>query len=216
MQRISAAWLHDGLGLWAEPLSARGDRARPALFLDRDGVIVEEVGYLHRVEDCRLVPGVADLIAAVGQAGVAVVIVTNQSGIGRGYYGWEEFATVQCHILALLAEQGAYIDMVLACAYHPNARPGFDLADHAWRKPGCGMLIEAAGALNLDLPRSWIVGDRASDVAAGRAAGIAGGVLVGAEAAEEPAALALAGPAFRALVVRSFEETHWLPAALGK
>ena len=151
---------------------------RPALFLDRDGVIVDEVNYLHRIEDVRLIDGAAETIRACNDADIPAVIVTNQSGVGRGYYRWEDFAAVQAHILALLDAEGAHIDMVLACAYHGNGLPPYDITDHPWRKPNPGMLMAAADALGLDLTRSWIVGDTATDIAAGAAAGLAGGVHV--------------------------------------
>ncbi|MCG8543771.1 MAG: HAD family hydrolase [Alphaproteobacteria bacterium] len=167
-------------GLWHQVLrhnNARGG-ARPALFLDRDGVIVDEVDYLHRVADVRLIDGAAETIRACNQANLPVVIVTNQSGVGRGYYGWEDFAAVQAHLLGLLDAAGARVDMVLACAYHGDAQPPYAVADHPWRKPNPGMLLAAADALDIDLTRSWIVGDTASDLMAGAAAGLAGGVHV--------------------------------------
>jgi D-glycero-D-manno-heptose 1,7-bisphosphate phosphatase len=166
-------------GLWQQVLCpGPADRSRPALFLDRDGVIVDEVDYLHRVEDVRLIDGAADTIRACNDAGCPVIVVTNQSGVGRGYYGWDDFAAVQSTLIALLDAAGARIDMVLACAYHAEALPPYDIANHPWRKPNPGMLLAATIALNIDCSRSWIVGDAVSDIAAGAAAGLAGGVHV--------------------------------------
>lgn len=150
----------------------------PAVFLDRDGVIVEEVDYLHRPEDVRLLPGAAAAIAAANDRAVPVVVVTNQSGIGRGYYNWDAFQAVLDRMLALLAREGAAIDAVFACPFHGDALSPYDRAEHSGRKPRPGMLRRAARQLNLDLPRSWIVGDTAADIGAGRAAGLAGGVHV--------------------------------------
>lgn len=166
-------------GLWAERRSEwpTGAQGAPALFLDRDGVIVEEVNYLHRIEDVRLTTGAADKIAAINRLGVAVVMVTNQAGVGRGYYGWDDFRAVQDEIHRRLAAAGAHVDAVYACGYHRQAKPPLD-ADHAWRKPNPGMLLAAASDLGVDLARSWIVGDRAADLEAGRAAGLPGGALV--------------------------------------
>ena len=184
--------LVDGVGLWAEALSPPRAPTVPALFLDRDGVLVEEVGYLSRPEDVTPIAGAAQVVAAGNAANVPVALVTNQSGVGRGLYGWEDFAAVQARLVETLA--GARLDGVFACAYHAEAQGAFAIAGHPWRKPGDGMLRAAAAALGLDLGRSWMVGDTASDIAAGRRAGLAGGVhvLTGHGRAERQAALALA------------------------
>lgn len=126
-------------------------------------------------------------------------MVTNQAGVGRGYYNWRDFSLVQDEIHRQLAEGGAHVDAVYACGYHESAKPPLN-ADHPWRKPGPGMLLAAAKDLGVDLARSWIVGDRSTDLGAGSAAGIAGGTLVGtgygAEAEEAIEALALASDRF--------------------
>jgi D-glycero-D-manno-heptose 1,7-bisphosphate phosphatase len=124
-----------------------------------------------------------------------VVLVTNQSGIGRGKYDWDAFHAVQAAIVAAMAAQGGRFDAVLACAYHADAGAGFCMADHAWRKPKPGMILEAARLMKLDLQASWIVGDRASDIEAGRAAALAGGILLLTrdDASDRTAVLALAG-----------------------
>ena len=178
---IAGTGLPTDPGLWHQVLNdtrTSGSLPRPGLFLDRDGVIVDEVDYLHRVEDVRLIEDAAETIRACNDAEVPVVIVTNQSGVGRGYYRWEDFAAVQAHLLDLLNAEGARIDMVLACAYHGDGLPPYDIADHPWRKPNPGMLLAAADALDIDLSRSWIVGDTAGDIMAGAAAGLAGGIHV--------------------------------------
>jgi len=191
----------DADGIWCQILATGPaiDAARPALFLDRDGVIVDEVAYLQRPEDVRLVPGAAAVIAAANRAGVPVVAVTNQSGIGRGLYGWREFAATEARIGEQLAAHGARLDMVLACPYHAEGKPPYRHPAHPCRKPMPGMLVRASARLGLDLPRSWIVGDRATDLAAGRAAGLAGGVhvLTGLGPAERNAAQSLAAPDFQ-------------------
>ena len=167
------------LGIWQEVLRRpEFSWPRPALFLDRDGVIVEEVGFLRRPEDVRLIGGAAELISAANKAGVPVVVVSNQSGVGRGLFGWPDFAEVQEHIVRQLASRGAFIDAVLACPYHPEARPPYRHPDHPARKPNAGMILAAARLLPLALSASWIIGDRASDLAAGRNAGLAGGLLM--------------------------------------
>ncbi len=206
----------DNDGIWCQllrPERAVSWRGRSALFLDRDGVLVVEVGYLHRPEEVRLIPGAAALIAAANRAGLAAILVTNQAGIGRGTYGWAEFQATQEKILADLAAGGAALDMVLACPFHPEAEPPYRHPAHPCRKPRPGMILRAAEQLGLDLANSWIVGDRASDLEAGRAAGLAGGahVLTGHGAAERDAALEVATGRFRVVSAESAAE---VPALL--
>lgn len=175
---MSFEGLIDGVGLWAESLTRRELAGRPALFLDRDGVIVEETHYLSRAEDMVMIPGVAEAIAKANAREIPVIVVTNQAGIARGYYGWEDFAKVQAAIIAALAAAGATLDVVLACGYHGVGTGPLAVADHAWRKPNCGMLDYAAERHGIDLGRSWIVGDKVSDLEAGLKAGLTGGFLV--------------------------------------
>jgi D-glycero-D-manno-heptose 1,7-bisphosphate phosphatase len=164
-------------GLWCD--IAGGDFAgRPAVFLDRDGVVVEDTDYLGRADDVRMIPGAAAAIARCNQLGVPVVLVTNQSGIGRGKYDWDGFCAVQTAISEALAAAGGRFDAVLACAYHADARVPFRLADHAWRKPKPGMILEAVKRMRINPVGSRIIGDRAGDIEAGRAAAISGGILV--------------------------------------
>lgn len=195
-------------GCWRQTLcalSGPSSKKRPALFLDRDGVIVEETNYLHRVADMRLIEGAAILIRAANERMLPVVMVTNQSGVGRGYYGWSDFAILQDALVAQLAAAGAHLDMVLACAFHEDAQPPFKATDHQWRKPRPGMLHAAADTLTLDLGQSWIVGDSASDIEAGCNAGLAGAVHVatGHGERDRTAALALATSEFEVLAAAS-------------
>jgi D-glycero-D-manno-heptose 1,7-bisphosphate phosphatase len=183
--------------VWCE-VSPRCNRGAPALFLDRDGVVVEEVDYLHRVEDIAICASAAAVISAANASAVPVVLVTNQAGIGRGYYGWAEFHAVQEAIQSAIAREGAHFDAVYACPHHRDGQGAFAHPDHPARKPNPGMLQRAAAALDIDMARSWLVGDRAGDVEAARRAGLAGGlhVLTGYGQAERAAALALSGPRF--------------------
>lgn len=185
--------------IWCQVLDRRlAGGGRPALFLDRDGVVVEEVHFLRDPDKVRVLEGAVALIAAANRLDIATVIVTNQSGIGRGMFGWPEFALVQARIVAELAREGARLDAVYACPHHPDGIPPFQHPDHPARKPNTGMLRRAQAALGLDLARSWIVGDKAADIAAGRNAGIAGGIHVeigyGAVPSERAAALKLGRP----------------------
>ena len=166
-------------GTWIEILGQPGPDPAPvpALFLDRDGVVVVETHYLHEVEKTELIPGAGATIALANQRGLPVVMVTNQGGIGRGLYGWADFEAVQDRIKTELAAQGAHFDAICACAYHPDGRAPY-AGDHDDRKPNPGMLLKVARALEIDLARSWIVGDMPTDMGAGRNGGLAGGIHV--------------------------------------
>lgn len=185
-------------------------RPRPALFLDRDGTIVEEVGHLRRPEDVRLIEGAAEVVATANALGVPVIVVTNQSGIGRGLFGWAELIAVEDRIEGLLAALGARLDAVLACPFHRDGLPPYQHPDHPGRKPNPGLLLRAVTALAVDLAGSWIIGDRAGDVAAGRAAGLAGGMHVttgwGSEPGEREGARACAGEAYGVVEAASIAE----------
>ena|SRR5215813_9619279 len=157
--------------------SAPSLHPRAAVFLDRDGVIVEEVGYLHTIEQTRLLPGVEVGIRQLNQYQIPTVIVTNQAGIGRGYYTWSEFETVERFIEETLAQSKAHFDAVWACAYHPQGEGDLG-TEHLFRKPNTGMLTEAAQLMNLDLARSWMVGDKTIDIQLAINAGLQGAVLV--------------------------------------
>ncbi len=185
-------------GLWCQRVSPPAETPRAALFLDRDGVLLEEINYLHKVEDMRIIEGSAESIRLANELGIAVVIVTNQSGVGRGYYGWPEFGAVQTALLDVLDRKKAYVDMVLACAYHADAQEPYAVPDHPWRKPRPGMIHAAEKALSLNLSQSWIVGDSASDLEAARTAGLAGGlhVATGHGTRDRDKALALATDTF--------------------
>ena len=161
----------DSSGLWRE---ARVDPAAvpcPALFLDRDGTLIALVDYLCRAEQVTPIPGAFESLAQAARSGRRVVVVTNQSGIGRGLYGWDEFAAAQARLDALAEAAGGRIDGVYACP----ALPG---SGAPCRKPSPAMLHAAAADLAIDLAASWIVGDAASDLEAGRRAGLARGWLV--------------------------------------
>ena len=188
----------EDLGIWVRLAIEPLPEARPALFLDRDGVIVEECGYLSRAADVSLLAGSADLIALANRKGIPVVEVSNQAGIGRGYYGWSEFLEVEDALARSLAPVGAAIDAVFACPYHEDGVDGWKHPAHPARKPGPGMLLAAKQFLHLDLKRSWIVGDKMIDLEAGYNAGLRGGlhVLTGHGAAHRPDAEAWKHPGF--------------------
>lgn len=148
-----------------------GGPGRRAVFLDRDGTVADEVGYVNHVSRVRLLPGSAAALKRIREAGFLSVVVTNQAGVARDYF--EEAIVHQANqrLRDLLAAEGASLDAIYYCPHHPReGAPPYRL-DCDCRKPRPGMLLRAAGDLGIDLPRSYMVGDGVVDVAAGRAAG---------------------------------------------
>lgn len=193
-----------------------GPAARGGLFLDRDGVIVEEVPYLHRIDEARIIDGTVAAIRAANARAIPVVVVTNQGGIGLGKYDWPDFARLHEWIWDQLAEADAFVNMLLACPHHPRGTGLLCNGDHPDRKPNPGMILRAMEALPIDPQRSWIVGDREVDVEAGKSAGLAGAVHLRSahkdfQAAREKAA-ALADTAYR---VRACDDPDQLTEVLG-
>lgn len=153
---------------------------RPAVFLDRDGTVIEHVHYIRDPRDVRLIPGAADAIRRLRGAGFACVLVSNQSAVGRGLATLDDVSAVQTETERQLRGAGAEIDAWYFCPEAPSPREADDprVVAHPDRKPGPGMLLRAARELSLDLAESWMVGDMPSDVLAGRNAGVRGTVLV--------------------------------------
>lgn len=150
---------------------ARAGKAR-ALFLDRDGVVNEEIGYLSRPEQVRFMPGVFDLCRKAQALGYRLIVVTNQAGIARGFYTEEDFHALMRWMTAEFAREGARLDRVYFCPHHPEHGVGAYRKECPDRKPNPGMLRRAAKDFSLDLAQSVLIGDRCSDIAAGDAAGI--------------------------------------------
>jgi len=149
-----------------------------AVFLDRDGTLVDELGFLRRAADVRLLPGAAEGVRLFNRAGWRTVVVTNQSGIARGLLDETALAEVHARMQALLACEGARLDAILHCPHHPDEGLPPLRCVCACRKPAPGLLLEAARRFALELGASWIVGDSLRDLEAGARAGLAGGVLV--------------------------------------
>lgn len=189
--------------LWRELRIEPFQQPSAALFLDRDGVIIEEKEYIRDPKDAELLPGIVELIRAAREAGMAVVEVTNQAGIARGYSGWPEYIQIENRVAEVLAHQGAKVDAVFACPFHEQGLSPYDVANHAWRKPNPGMLLEAAKLLNLALRESVLVGDKASDQQAARLARLAFGihVLTGHGKGEQELSRAVSTEAFPVHVV---------------
>lgn len=146
---------------------------RSALFLDRDGTIVEEKHYLCRVEDVVLLPTVGETIARMNSLGVPVVVATNQAGVARGYFSESSVHAVHERIDELLKPFNAHIDRYEYCPNHPTEGLGAYRVDCGARKPQPGMLTRAAAALQIDLDCSCMIGDRRGDLEAGFRAGCA-------------------------------------------
>jgi D-glycero-D-manno-heptose 1,7-bisphosphate phosphatase len=150
-----------------------GAARSPALLLDRDGVINVDHGYVHRPDQFEFVPGIFELVRfAVHQLGWPVVVTTNQSGIGRGLFDENAFQNLTDWMCDRFQQEQAPITRVYHCPYHPLHGIGAYRLDHDWRKPKPGMLLQAAADLDLDLPRSVLVGDRIDDIQAGAHAGV--------------------------------------------
>jgi D-glycero-D-manno-heptose 1,7-bisphosphate phosphatase len=168
-----------------------------AVFVDRDGTVSEEIGYIHAADlpRYRLLPRSAEGIRRLREAGYAVVVLTNQSGVARGYFPAAQVHAVHARMRALLAEQGAEVDGIYYCPHHPEPAA---LADNGMapagrvesrsvpelcfdcdcRKPKAGLALQAAAELGLDLSASWMVGDKGADLGLAKNAGLKGGVLV--------------------------------------
>ncbi len=138
---------------------------RRAVFLDRDGVINEDTGYIPRPEQFVIRPGAVEALAEIQRLGYLLVVITNQSGIGRGYYTADDYQQVTRHMLAQLASGGVALAGVYHCPH--TADDGCQC-----RKPAAGLILRAACELGIDLAQSWLVGDKSSDIEAGFRAGI--------------------------------------------
>ncbi|CAN5462751.1 D-glycero-beta-D-manno-heptose 1,7-bisphosphate 7-phosphatase [soil metagenome] len=148
--------------------------SRPAVFLDRDGTLNEEAGYLDRLERLVFFPYTVDAVRLLNRAGFAVIVVTNQAGIARGIVRAEFVQEAHEHIATFLAAGGARVDGFYHCPHHPQAVVETLRHECDCRKPKPGMLVRAAAELSLDLARSFVVGDRWHDLEAGHALGLPG------------------------------------------
>ena len=153
-------------------------QGRPSLFVDRDGVLVEEVGYLSRREDVNFIPGSIEEIRTFNDANIPIIVATNQAGIGKGYLDWKKFEEVQEEVITVLKKGNAFLDAVIACPYHEDGIKEYCFDNHPFRKPNPGMIIFAAEKLGIVIERSWMVGDKLSDIEAAMGAGLFGAVHV--------------------------------------
>ena len=149
-----------------------------ALFLDRDGVINIEKSYVYRIEDFEFITGIFDLCARARELGFRLFVITNQAGIARGYYTTADYETLTAWMLDEFASRGIHIEQVYYCPFHATAGIGEYRQDSFDRKPNPGMILQAEAAFKLDLPGSVLIGDKDSDMTAGRAAGVGYNVLL--------------------------------------
>lgn len=145
--------------------------SQAGVLLDRDGTIIVDHGYVGSVDRVEFIRGSIEAIAALNEAGIPVVVVTNQAGVARGYYGIEDVHQVHKHMIAELARKGAHVDLWLFCPYHPDGIVEAFARVSADRKPAPGMALAAAQALDLDLSASWVVGDDSADIGLAKAVG---------------------------------------------
>jgi D-glycero-D-manno-heptose 1,7-bisphosphate phosphatase len=144
---------------------------KPAVFLDRDGTLIEEVGYLNRLDRVRFFPWTVDAVRVLGEAGLPVFVVTNQAGVARGYFDEQLVRDTHALIDGRMREGRARVDGYYYCPHHPDGRVEAYRVTCDCRKPKPGMILRAAREHELDLARSFVVGDRWIDVETGRASG---------------------------------------------
>ena len=144
---------------------------RPALLLDRDGTICEEVGYLREVDEVQLIPGSAEAIRQANRAGLRTIVATNQAGVAHDLFDEQRLAEIHDRMRALLAEEGARLDGIYYCPHHPEARLERYRLACPCRKPQSGLLVRAREELGIDLGRSFMIGDQTRDLLAGVAVG---------------------------------------------
>jgi D-glycero-D-manno-heptose 1,7-bisphosphate phosphatase len=151
----------------------------PAAFLDRDGVINYDDGYIGTRDRVRWIPNVAKAIRRLNEAGYFVFFFTNQSGVARGYFTEEDVNKLHDWMRGELARDGARIDDIRFCPHHPQGTVTGYIQDHYWRKPAPGMLLDLAEHWPIQLEGSFVIGDRASDIEAGQAMGLPGFLFSG-------------------------------------
>ena len=177
-----------------------------AVFFDRDGTLIEDPGFLHEPGKVRLVPGAAQAVARLNQAGWLVVTVSNQSGIARGLYTEADYHGVQRRLVELLTAHDARLDGSYFCPHHPDLTGPCDC-----RKPGVRLFEEARTALGIDLAKSWYVGDRLSDVEPARRLGGRGVLVRTGEGAAHAEAAAASGARVVADVAAAVDDILWIP-----
>ena len=155
------------------------DRFRPALFLDRDGVINVEKRYVHHIKEFEFVDGIFELCRAAIEKGMRIVVVTNQAGIGRGFYTETQFQALTDWMMDRFEEEKAPITAVYFCPFHPEHGVGLYRKESYDRKPNPGMILRARDEYGINISKSILIGDNESDIMAGKAAGVGLTILFG-------------------------------------
>ena len=159
-----------------------------ALFIDRDGVINVDHGYVHRIDQFDFIPGIFELARYVtGELRWPIIVATNQSGIGRGYFDEHAYAALTEWMCERFRQEGAPLTRVYHCPYHPQHGVGAYRAEHPWRKPQPGMFVQAASDFGISLTDSVLIGDRMSDIEAAVAVGIRLRILLASPESGQPA-----------------------------
>ena len=161
------------------PSPSPGQSKRKAVFLDRDGVINVDYGYVHKLSDFILLPGIVEGLKILQDNDYELVVVTNQSGIARGYYSQEDYSAISSYYHDLLSAQGVVLSAIYCCPHHPSGSVARFAMKCGCRKPSAGMLSKAAIDLNLDLSHSFMFGDKVTDMLAAKAAGLSHGIFIG-------------------------------------
>ncbi|MFQ5632864.1 MAG: D-glycero-beta-D-manno-heptose 1,7-bisphosphate 7-phosphatase [bacterium] len=146
-------------------------KSKSVVFLDRDGTINEEVNYLSTIEQFKFIDGAVDAIRLLNEAGLLAILITNQAGVARGYYDEDRVAKIHDFMEKQLQRSGARLDGIYYCPHHPTAGLGKYKIDCQCRKPNPGLLEKAAADLHIDLSKSYVIGDKISDLQAGLAVG---------------------------------------------
>lgn len=182
-----------------------------AVFVDRDGVISEEVGYLGDRDHLRLIPNSAEAVKLVNQSGLKIIAITNQSGIARGYFSEEMLGHIHRKMEQLLSDQGAFLDGIYYCPHHPEGTVEAYRMECDCRKPAAGLLTRAAQEHSIDVSSSYLVGDKRTDIECAHRAG-AQGILVltgyGKDELRKINSAALAQPAYVAADLR--DAVQWI------
>ena len=174
-----------------------------ALFLDRDGVINVDHGYTHKVQDLHFIPGILDLIELANVNGYLVIVVTNQAGVARGFYTEDAVVAFNNAVSLAAAEAGCKVERFYYCPHHPDGLLSRYKKKCSYRKPGAGMLLRAAADYSIDLSSSIIIGDKTTDIEAGRKANLRAGYLFNPEMRLVSEVLTEGG--FNSVMVKNFE-----------